>query len=450
MGEIYILGIAGTFMAGLAKLGQELGYKVSGADRALYAPMSDQLAALGIPVDLDWANIKSIKHLASSKENREIILGNIMSRGMPVVEDLLAERVPFYSGPQWLYEKVLRHRKVLAVAGTHGKTTTASMLAWVLSDLGLKPGFLIGGLPSNFESSACLGEGEYFVLEADEYDSAFFDKRPKFLHYWPQHLILNNLEYDHADIYPDLKAIQKQVHYLLRLLPQNGVLVAPNQSSIQEVLAQGFWSEQEQILEPEHWHYEVINTEQSMADIYQANKCWGRLSWELKGKHNFNNALAVIALCSRLGLDLGSVIQSLKRFKGVKRRLELKPNTQDVFFYEDFGHHPTAIAYNLDSLKANLKPNARLHAIVDLASNTMKLGVHAQTLPKSLELADAVYFYSSQSNLNWDVEAAFKICKRPGGVFNNKEALLEELKNHIKAKDTLILFSNGALTNIQI
>lgn len=454
--KIYILGIGGTFMAGIAQLAQALGAVVRGADRVLYPPMSEQLAALNIPVDCVQDFHVPVPNLQRPwKSSESVVMGNIMSRGMPIVEEILDQAalgtLACYSGPQWLYEKVLSNRKVIAVSGTHGKTTTASMLAWVLSDLGLKPGYLIGGIPCNLGSSANLGEGPYFVVEADEYDSACFDKRPKFLHYRPQYLIINNLEHDHADIYADLRAIQKQFHYLLRLLPASGVLAAPSDPAVEEVVAQGCWSKRERIGDLESWHYQLSDAQHKAARIYHGKQFLGEIAWSLMGEHHFKNALCVLSIGMHLGLDPSAMIQSLNQFRGVKRRLELKTTKSlrpDLVVYEDFGHHPTAIQLNLETLRLNLKKGHALHAVIDLASNSLKLGIHEKALPKSVAVADQVYFYDARKQPSWDLEEMFRACQKPGGVFHTQHDLLQAIQTGTQTSSTIVVFSNGHLTGL--
>lgn len=439
--RLHILGICGTFMAGIALLAKEMGYQVSGSDSNVYPPMSTQLAEQGIKL------IEGYSPEALQPAPDLTIIGNALSRGNPAVEYVLRENIPYTSGPEWLYQALLKDRWVLAVAGTHGKTTTASMLAWILEFTGLKPGFLIGGIPNNFNASARLGGDKYFVIEADEYDSAFFDKRSKFLHYHPRSLILNNLEYDHADIFPDLAAIQKQFHYLVRTVPDNGLVVMPaGDNNLAEVLKQGYWTPRVSFgVAPADWQAKECNHDGSTFDVYFEGIRQGQVQWSLCGQHNVNNALAAIAAASHVGIKAEIAIQALAQFRTVKRRLEVRGKIREVTVYDDFAHHPTAIATTLAGLRGRVGTE-RILAVLELGSYTMRQGVHRETLAPSLTDADQVLILRPQQD--WGVEQALEPCTMPTSVYNDVTNLVRAISEQVRAGDHVLIMSNTGFGGI--
>jgi UDP-N-acetylmuramate: L-alanyl-gamma-D-glutamyl-meso-diaminopimelate ligase len=377
--HIHILGICGTFMGGVAAIAREAGHRVTGCDAKVYPPMSGQLAALGIEAIEGYG--PGQLELAPDLW----VIGNVVTRGNPLMEAILDAGQPYVSGPQWLAEQVLRGKRVLAVAGTHGKTTTTAMLAWILECAGLSPGFLIGGVAVDFPVSARLGSGDWFVIEADEYDTAFFDKRSKFVHYRPEVAVLNNLEYDHADIFPDLAAIETQFHHLVRTVPRKGALIVnAAEPALQRVLARGRWSDCERFLSEEGWHAgEPVETaERSEFEVFEGERRHGRCSLALAGAHNRANALAAIAAAARAGVSAAEAIAALGRFAGVKRRLELRGERAGVQVFDDFAHHPSAIASTLAGLRARVGAGCRILAVLEPRSNTMKLGTMAAHCPR--------------------------------------------------------------------
>lgn len=440
--HIHILGICGTFMASLAMLAKELNFKVTGSDQNIYPPMSTALIREGIEIIEGY----DVEQLALSPDC--FIVGNVMCRGMPIIEALLERKLPFVSGPEWLRQYVLSKRHVLAVSGTHGKTTTTSMLAWILECAGLKPGFLIGGIPNNFGISARLGAEDYFVIEADEYDTAFFDKRSKFIHYWPRTLVINNIEFDHADIFKDLQAIQQQFHHLVRLVPKSGLIIYPNEDkNIQEVLEKGCWSSKE-TLEPSAWNIRKASPDYSCFEVNFAGTCYGTIEWSLLGYHNVLNALAAIAAAKHVGVDPNIAVQALCQFQNVKRRLEIKGIKNGITVYDDFAHHPTAIRTTLEGLRAKVGKDARIISVVDIRSNTMRGGYHQEALVDALKEANQVYFYRSDI-VSWDVDKLFRSTQKSGGVFNKIPSLLSDLIGKVKENDRIIFMSNGGFDNIQ-
>jgi UDP-N-acetylmuramate: L-alanyl-gamma-D-glutamyl-meso-diaminopimelate ligase len=442
--RIHILGVCGTFMGGIAAIAKEAGHDVSGADQNVYPPMSTQLEALGVrlvegyeaPIDSDVDSV---------------VVGNTMSRGKPVVEALLDSGRPYASGPQWLAENVLRDKWVLAVAGTHGKTTTTSMLAWILEHAGLSPGFLVGGVPANFGISARLGSSKYFVVEADEYDTAFFDKRAKFVHYRPRTLIINNIEYDHADIYPSIESIIWQFHQLLRTVPSNGLVVANGKDdNIERVVARGLWTPLVTFSAAERaarWFgaYDSIGAE-SRFTLFEQGAALGQGRWSLLGQHNLENALAAIAAAAHVGVAPAVALAALAKFKGVKRRLELRGTFSGVVLYEDFAHHPTAIATTLAALRG-LAPKQRIVAVMEPRSNTMRMGVHRDTLAPSLAGADCVFVLAAP-DLGWDPGATLASLGKRLVVTTDGQALLARLLAELEAGDHVVLMSNGSFQGL--
>ncbi|WP_337843010.1 UDP-N-acetylmuramate:L-alanyl-gamma-D-glutamyl-meso-diaminopimelate ligase [Rheinheimera sp.] len=437
--HIHILGICGTFMGGIAAIAKSLGHKVTGADANVYPPMSTQLEQLGIELTqgYDPAQLEPAPDL--------VIIGNAMSRGNPAVEYVLDQNIPYSSGPQWLAEEVLHQRWVLAVSGTHGKTTTSSMLAWILDYAGLTPGFLIGGIPQNFEVSARLGDSPFFVIEADEYDTAFFDKRSKFVHYRPRTLVINNLEYDHADIFPDLAAIQRQFHHLLRMVPSTGLVLSPAYvKAVDQTLALGCWSEQQRY--GQDWTVQLLKADGSAFTLCYQGVLQGELHWSLLGQHNVENAVMAIAAARHAGVPVAVALEAMHKFVAPKRRLELKGVKRQVAVYDDFAHHPTAIATTLQGLRANVG-KARILAVLEPRSNTMRLGVHKAALPESLQLADEVYLFEP-ANSGWSmVDVAAQMPGR-AYVFQSIELLVAALVEKASAGDHILVMSNGGFGGI--
>ncbi|MBP9726820.1 MAG: UDP-N-acetylmuramate:L-alanyl-gamma-D-glutamyl-meso-diaminopimelate ligase [Gammaproteobacteria bacterium] len=422
--KLHVLGACGTFMAGVAYIARQLGHEVIGVDQNVYPPMSDFLRAQGITLLSGYENYKTL----SAPDL--VIVGNAMSRGNPAIEHLLDQRWKYISGPQWLYENVLCHKKVLAVSGTHGKTTTSSMLAWILQYAGLSPSFLIGGIPQNFNTSACVNDSPYFVIEADEYDSAFFDKRSKFLHYHPETLIINNIEFDHADIFSSLEDIKKQFHYLLRTVPCAGTVIYPhNDKVLTDLFAMGLWSQSESfgLDQDAKWTPEVFH---SLGDSLEK-------MLPLLGKHNRSNALAAIAAAHSVGVEVSVAVHALTQFQGVKRRLEKIAEVKSVMIFEDFAHHPTAIETTLDGLRKH-RPEGRLIALLELASYTMKAGVHKTSLIPALKLADEVHILQTAVPHEFDVPKDRKNLFYPVSV----EEMIAKVCSNIQVNDTVLIMSN--------
>ncbi len=442
--KIHILGIGGTFMGGLAVLAKQSGFTVAGSDANVYPPMSTQLEAAGIELHEGYTA------QALEPPPDQVVVGNAMSRGNPAIEAMLERGLRYTSGPQWLCEQVLQERWVLAVAGTHGKTTTASMLAWILEYAGLKPGFLIGGVPNDFGISARLGEGPFFVIEADEYDTAFFDKRSKFVHYRPRTLVLNNLEYNHADIFPDLAAIQRQFHHLLRIVPANGlVLLNANDGNLAQVLDMGCWTPVESVSAgafPARWQAQARSADGSAFGVSLDGCEQGEVRWSQLGEHNMHNALSAIAAARHVGVPVVEAIAALCRFNGVKRRLEIRGQVGGVTVYDDFAHHPTAIAATLDGLRRRHE-GGRLLAVLEPRSNTMRLGVHQDTLAASLEAADAVWLFQPQ-DLAWDLRDIAQTLRAPVEVSDDLDALVASVSARARPGDSLIVMSNGGFGGI--
>ncbi len=443
--HIHILGICGTFMGGLAVLAKEKGCTVTGADQNVYPPMSTQLNKLGIKIFQGYDDINQL-----SPKPDCVVVGNVMSRGMPVIEALLNQNYPILSGPEWLARYVLHDKHVLAVSGTHGKTTTTSMLAWILEVAGLKPGFLIGGVPNDFGVSARLGAGKYFVVEADEYDSAFFDKRSKFVHYHPRTLIINNIEFDHADIFADLAAIQQQFHHLVRTVPSEGLIIYPAADThVKTTLEKGCWTKTETFgMRAAAWRAQNHQPKNNQFDVCFQDQNYGTLSWSLLGEHNINNALAAIAAAHNIGVDPVIAIKALSTFQNVKRRMEIKGIEKGVTVYDDFAHHPTAIGLTLAGLRAKVGPSVRITAVLDIRSNTMKAGHHKENLPAALQDANTVYFFQSP-DITWDVNKIWQSANKPGGVFGNIDDLLGALLAENRQDEQVIFMSNGGFNGIQ-
>ena len=459
--HIHILGICGTFMGGVAALAREAGHTVTGCDAGVYPPMSDQLRALGIEL-IGGFGVEQM-----SLKPDMYVIGNVVSRvrlpdgspKFPLMEAILDAGLPYTSGPQWLFENVLQGRHVLAVAGTHGKTTTTSMLAWMLECAGLNPGFLVGGVPLNFGVSARLGQ-KYFVIEADEYDTAFFDKRSKFVHYRPRTAVLNNLEFDHADIFDNLAAIERQFHHLIRSVPAAGrVVVNGTEASLQRVLDRGCWSETvkfgtSESVQDKVWHAQGTPDD---FDVLQNKVLLGHVSWQLQGIHNQNNALAAMAAAQHVGVSPDVAAQALASFQNVKRRMEVRGTVNNVTVYDDFAHHPSAIATTLDGLKRQLtrqsapsKPQnqqkSRILAVLEPRSNTMKLGTMKAQLADSLQAADLVFCHSG--GLGWDPREPLAILGKRAQVADNIEELVHQVMQAVQPGDTIVCMSNGGFGGI--
>ncbi len=435
--RIHILGICGTFMGGIAALAKAAGHDVSGSDTNVYPPMSTQLEALGITLNDGYLP----EHLKPAPDC--VLVGNALSRGNAAVEAMLVRGLPYVSGPQWLAENILKDRHVLAVAGTHGKTTTSSMLAWILERAGLHPGFLIGGVPRDFNLTARLGAGKFFVVEADEYDTAFFDKGSKFLHYRPRTLILNNLEYDHADIFPDLASIETQFHYLLRTVPSNGLIVVNGaDNNLRSVIEWGCWTPRETFaLEDADWTARHISGDGSTFNVMYQGKTAAAVEWDQIGLHNVQNALAAIAAAHHAGVEPRRAAEALIRFQGVKRRLEVRGRIDGVTVYDDFAHHPTAIAATLAGLRQRVG-DARILAVLEPRSASMKLGVHRATLAASLQTADRVFVYQAP-DVTWDVAGSMQALGTRASVSHDLEQLVDSVSTEIQSGDHILIMSNG-------
>ncbi|CAD86129.1 MULTISPECIES: UDP-N-acetylmuramate:L-alanyl-gamma-D-glutamyl-meso-diaminopimelate ligase [Nitrosomonas] len=443
--HIHILGICGTFMGGLAVLARAAGHTVTGCDANVYPPMSTQLRDQQIELieGYDADQIKLKPDL--------FVIGNVVSRGNPLMEAILDAHLPYLSGPQWLAQHLLHNRWVLAVAGTHGKTTTSSMLAWILEYAGLSPGFLIGGVPENFGLSARLGiiEAEqtpspFFVIEADEYDTAFFDKRSKFVHYQPRTVVLNNLEYDHADIFPDLAAIERQFHHLIRIVPRNGLLVVNGQdTALQRVLNQGCWTPVEQFDVDDGWQITMEQNESLSVRFQGVSQ--GILHWELLGEHNCMNALAALAAARHAGVPAQLGIEALSRFKNVKRRMELRGVINDIHVYDDFAHHPTAIRTTLAGLRAKIG-QARIIAVLEPRSNTMKLGVWQNDLAASLDQADQIFCYAHQ--IGWNIDSALASLDDKTEIHHDLTTMISAIAATAHPGDHILIMSNGSFSGL--
>lgn len=452
--NIHILGICGTFMGGIALLAKESGVSVSGSDENVYPPMSNLLENQGINLQQGF----EIDHLQeiSTENNSQVVVGNVMSRGTEVVEYALNQKLPYTSGPKWLYENILKDRWVLAVSGTHGKTTTASILAWILEYAGLKPGFLIGGVPENFGLSARLGDSPFFVVEADEYDTAFFDKRSKFVHYHPTTLIVNNLEYDHADIFSDLDAIKTQFHHLLRMIPGKGLVVTNGEEqNIDDVIDKGCWTPLEKFSATDQsgknqnisgWSVKYINPDGSEFEVLFDGELQGWVSWPLLGKHNVSNALAAIAAARHAGVPVKHAIDALSEFKGIKRRMELRGKVNDISVYDDFAHHPTAIETTIKGLRANIGER-KIIAVLEPRSNTMRLGIHKETLASSLDEADEVFLFQPKG-LDWEIGHVLDALANKSSLHDDIDDLVTTLCQQANSGDHILIMSNGGFGGI--
>lgn len=437
--HVHILGICGSFMGGIAAIAKSLGHKVTGSDKNVYPPMSTQLEALGIELTEGYCESQF------DPAPDMVVIGNAMSRGNPAVEYVLNRNLPYTSGPQWLLDNLLKDRWVIGLSGTHGKTTTSSMVAWILEHAGLNPGYLIGGVPENFGVSARVGESPFFVIEADEYDSAFFDKRSKFVHYRPKTLVINNLEFDHADIFADLEAIQTQFHHLVRMVPENGLILTPNNTpAIEDMLKKGCWSSRQSL--GKEWHAELLKKDGSEFNVLHNGVIAGTVTWALVGQHNVDNALMAIAAAHHAGVTLPDAIDALSFFKNVKRRMEVKGEVNNITLYDDFAHHPTAIATTLDGLRKKVG-NARILAVLEPRSNTMKMGVHKDTLANSWQKADEVYLYEPEG-MDWSLVESVAHSNAPTHCFKDVEKIVQGVCNVAQPGDHILVMSNGGFEGI--
>lgn len=432
--HIHILGICGTFMGGIAALAKQAGHRVTGCDANVYPPMSTQLEAQGIEL-IEGFGVEQLE-----LKPDVFVIGNVVSRGNPLMEEILDRSLPYISGPQWLAQTILHDKWVLAVAGTHGKTTTSAMLAWILEYAGLNPGFLIGGVPQNFGISARLTESPFFVIEADEYDTAFFDKRSKFVHYHPRTAILNNLEFDHADIFADLAAIETQFHHLVRTVPGNGLIVSNgHEAALDRVLLRGCWTPVERFGSDDGWSIDADNRVTLHGEVQ------GTLKWELLGEHNRQNALAALAAACHAGVPVVQGLAALGEFKNVKRRMEVRGVVNGVTVYDDFAHHPTAIDTTVAGLRRKVG-KARILAVLEPRSNTMKLGVMKDALPGSLKDADLVFCYAG--NLGWDARGALAPLASKAVVEDDLAVLTEQIAAASRPGDHILVMSNGGFGGI--
>ena len=454
--HIHILGICGTFMGGIAAIARQAGHRVTGCDANVYPPMSTQLEAQGIKL-IEGFSPDQLLQFETMPDL--FVIGNVVSRGNPLMEAILNQALPYISGPQWLGEQVLFGRHVLAVAGTHGKTTTAAMLAWILEFNGYKPGYLIGGVPLNFSVSARLGESQYFVIEADEYDTAFFDKRSKFVHYRPQTALLNNLEFDHADIFADLAAIETQFHHLVRTVPSNGLIVVNGEEpALERVIARGAWAPVEQFGHNKNNVWSLIPQEADDFVVLHQHKEVAKVQWAsdsgVMGRHNQLNALAAIASANHIGISPADAARALAEFKNVKRRLETIGLANDVTVYDDFAHHPTAISTTVDGLRRRVG-QSRILAVLEPRSNTMKLGVMKAQLPMSLEAADKVFAYGSSTgkeSLGWNLNEVLSPLntkdKDRALAFNDLNTLVKAVASEAQPGDHILVMSNGGFGGV--
>jgi UDP-N-acetylmuramate: L-alanyl-gamma-D-glutamyl-meso-diaminopimelate ligase len=439
--HVHILGICGTFMGGIAAIAKAAGHKVTGSDRNVYPPMSTQLRALGIEL------VEGFEAAQLDSAPDVVVVGNVMTRGVPVVEALLDRGLPYASGPEWLAREVLKDRWVIAVAGTHGKTTTTSLVAWILEYAGLAPGFLIGGVPANFNASARLGAAPFFVIEADEYDTAFFDKRAKFVHYHPRTLVLNNLEFDHADIYPDVAAIQRQFHHLVRTVPGSGSIIwNAGDERLAQTLKMGCWTALQGFsgaaAVKAQWSAQSGGaTDFSRFEVIESGKSRGIVEWELMGAHNMENALAAIAAAHHAGVPVATAIEALRTFKGIARRMQLRGEVQGIRVYDDFAHHPTAIATTVDGLRRRVG-QGRILAVLELRSNTMRMGVHSELIAPSLAAADEVYIFTPP-DLGWDTEPLIRELAARGHAVATIDDMAAAVTAQAAAGDSVLVMSNG-------
>ncbi len=438
--KIHILGICGTFMGGIATLAKALGHTVTGSDLNVYPPMSDTLAQQNIDIKQGFLP----EHLLPAPDL--VIIGNALSRGNSAIEYVLNQNIPYTSGPQWLAQQVLSKRHVLAVAGTHGKTTTTSMLTWILEYAGKTPGFLIGGVAQDFQQSARLGQ-DYFVIEADEYDTAFFDKHSKLIHYHPNTFILNNVEFDHADIFDNLEAIKTQFHYGIRTVPGNGLIISNGaDENVLAILARGCWSRQQSFNSESSWSARKLREDCSEFDIYFEGVKQGQVQWHMMGRHNMSNAMAAIAAAKDIGIEVSLACEALHCFKGIKRRLELRGCVNDISVYDDFAHHPTAIKETVDALRARVGAQ-RIVAVLQFGSNTMKLGEHSQAIAPALKNADRTILLEPEQ---FNLDAISQAIGGNASCFKTVDAIIENVATQSQPQDHILIMSNKSFDNIHL
>lgn len=440
--HIHILGICGTFMGGVAMIAEQLGYHVTGSDTNVYPPMSTFLENSGIKIIPNF----DVEQLQPAPDM--VIVGNAMKRGNPCVEYVLENNLPYISGPQWLHDNLLRHRWVLAVSGTHGKTTTTGMLTWILEQNGLEPGFLIGGISGNFGISSRLGNSQYFVIEADEYDTAFFDKRSKFVHYNPKTLIINNIGFDHADIFDDIRAIQRQFHHMIRTMPQSGlILSADSETTAKETLDMGCWSETQFLGEGKEWFAERITNDCSQFAVYHHGEKVAEVHWNIVGQHNMHNALMAIAAAYHIGISVENAANALSTFINAKRRLEVKGEVNGITVYDDFAHHPAEIQATLTALRDKVGGGVRILAVLEPRSNTMKMGHHKGEIAPALVRSDHV-FLLQPDNIPWEVTEIAANCVQPTSWSADINKLVDMIVKEAEPKDHILVMSNGSFGGI--
>ncbi len=440
--HIHILGICGTFMGGLAIIAKQMGFHVTGSDINVYPPMSTFLEESGIEI---------IPHFEPDQLQPApdmVIIGNAMKRGNPCVEYVLENNLPYTSGPQWLHDNLLRNRWVFAVSGTHGKTTTTGMLTWILEQNGLEPGFLVGGIAGNFGVSSRLGNSQYFVIEADEYDTAFFDKRSKFVHYNPKTLIINNISFDHADIFDDLKAIQRQFHHMIRTMSANGLVLSnANEQSVKETLDMGCWSQKQFLGNEQEWYAERISNDSSHFAVFHHGEKVAEVQWNIVGQHNMHNALMAIAAAHHAGVSVENACKALATFVNAKRRLEVKGEVNGITVYDDFAHHPEAIQATLTALRDKVGGGVRILAVLEPRSNTMKMGVHKDEIAPSLVRADYT-FLLQPDNIPWEVVEIANKCVQPAKWTAHLDTLVDLIVEEAKPTDHILVMSNGSFGGI--
>ncbi|MDY5420992.1 UDP-N-acetylmuramate:L-alanyl-gamma-D-glutamyl-meso-diaminopimelate ligase [Actinobacillus porcinus] len=440
--HIHILGICGTFMGGVAMIAKQLGYHVTGSDTNVYPPMSTFLENSGIKIIPNF----DVEQLQPAPDM--VIVGNAMKRGNPCVEYVLENNLPYISGPQWLHDNLLRHRWVLAVSGTHGKTTTTGMLTWILEQNGLEPGFLIGGISGNFGISSRLGNSQYFVIEADEYDTAFFDKRSKFVHYNPKTLIINNIGFDHADIFDDIRAIQRQFHHMIRTMPKSGLILSANtETTAKETLDMGCWSETQFLGEDKEWFAERITNDCSQFAVYHHGEKVAEVHWNIVGQHNMHNALMAIAAAHHIGISVENAANALSTFINAKRRLEVKGEVNGITVYDDFAHHPAEIQATLTALRDKVGGGVRILAVLEPRSNTMKMGHHKDEIAPALVRSDHV-FLLQPDNIPWEVAEIAANCVQPTSWSADINKLVDMIVKEAEPKDHILVMSNGSFGGI--
>ncbi len=441
--HLHILGICGTFMGGIAAIARSAGFKVTGSDRNIYPPMSTELEKAGIDI------IEGYEAQQLDLKPDLVVVGNVMKRGMPVVERLLNENMPYLSGPQWLYEHCLKHKRVLCVCGTHGKTTTSAMLAYILEKCGKNPGFLIGGVTESLGGSAKFTDSDFFVIEGDEYDCAFFDKRAKFVHYHPEVAVLNNLEYDHADIYDDLRSIQRQFHHLVRTIPSKGAVIVPEScESLDEVLRMGLWSKEVRTGGVSGLHVKPLKAGGEAYELYYGSDFIGSVANQgPMGLHNLHNLVMAAAAAHEVGIEYHDALKALASFTFPKRRMELKGEVNGIKVYDDFAHHPTAVRLTTEALRAHVGRGEKIIVVFEPRSNSMKAGVNAQLLPHAFDAADWVFVYAHKS-VSFDVKKALDGCKIPFEVEDCFDTLVAKVIDKAQSRASILCMSNGSFNGI--